>query len=123
MNRERCRVFTTRIVATLLLAILSVYYINSTMFSHTHTIDGATITHSHFYDDSHTEGDDCKHTEGELTLIQHLNNIITLKSDTLYIAEVCFEVEYTIFIPLAVNDVDAVLHSKSAPRAPPQFFV
>lgn len=125
-------------IATILLAIISLYYVNSTMFSHVHVIDGATIIHSHFYGADHiggntcdtsdtgsdtegdtSEGDDSAHTEGELTLIQHLNNIILLKSDITYSAELTPVEENALYIPTSIHLISQGVIGLSSPRAPP----
>lgn len=112
------------VIASVLLVILCVYYINSTMFSHTHTIEGATITHSHFYGEGHDDDTDgCEHTEGELTLIQHLNNIVLLEIESFDIAAVDAECTYNIYVPSSVDVVSEDLCALSSPRAPPRFFV
>ncbi len=112
------------VIAGVLLAILSVYYINSTMFSHTHTIDGATISHSHFYGEGHNDDSEgCKHTEGELTLIQHLNNIVLLEIETFDIEEVDVEHIYNVYVPSAISVANKELCTQTSPRAPPCFFV
>ncbi len=117
------RVDIRGIVAGALLAILSVYYINSTMFSHTHTIEGATIVHSHFYGEGHTDEDsDCNtHTKGELTLIQHLNNIILLEIETIALDQKEVVCIYSIYVPTIEDEVEEELHAQRAPRAPPQY--
>ncbi|MFI3282356.1 MAG: hypothetical protein SNG10_02360 [Rikenellaceae bacterium] len=111
------------IIAGFLLAVISVYYVNSTLFIHTHTIDGATIVHSHFYGAKHTSSEDDGHTKNEITLIQHLNTIITLKGEAITIAECYSSQEYGLYIPTAESAESGDLLDQSAPRAPPYFFV
>ncbi len=123
LHRER----VGRFIASILLAIISLYYVNSTMFSHTHEIDGATIVHSHFYGGDHANGEsngeegDCAHTESELTLIQHLNNIILLRSESLQLTEnLSVECE-SLYIPKSIEVATLDIIGQSSPRAPPIF--
>ncbi len=120
----RVKVNIRGVIAGVLLAILSVYYINSTMFSHVHIIEGATIVHSHFHGEGHDDNSkECGHTQGELTLIQHLNNIVLLELETFDIEEVNTEHIYNVYVPLVICVADEELRSQSSPRAPPRFFV
>ncbi len=75
--------------AGVLLLILSAYYVNSTLFYHSHQIDGETIFHSHLsFDKNHSSSDadgntdsgensesESKHTLQAAKLIAALNNI------------------------------------------------
>lgn len=50
------------------------YYVNTTCFSHTHIINGATITHSHFHKNSHCDTQNGNHTKQNITLIAQISN-------------------------------------------------
>lgn len=117
LHRER----NVRFIASILLAIISLYYVNSTMFSHTHEIEGATIVHSHFYGGDHASDEEggCKHTESELTLIQHLSNIILLKSESIHIVEVISAECRALYIPKSIEVATLDIIGQSSPRAPP----
>ncbi len=57
------------------------HYGNITLFYHTHTVDGITYTHSHFYGFGKTANPAATaHTGNQLQLIQELNQI-TWNSD------------------------------------------
>ncbi|MFI3320385.1 MAG: hypothetical protein SNH01_05885 [Rikenellaceae bacterium] len=89
------------------------------MFGHTHVIEGATITHSHFHGNHHTQNPDGGHTSDELTLIQHLTLTNILSGE-----EICFESvdqsPYTEYYTLVdYKWVEGDRYTFSAPRAPP----
>ncbi len=68
--------FKNLLVGVLLL-ILSAYYVNSSMFYHSHVIKGETIFHSHFYSKSHTtSSEDGGHDLAMAKLIAALDNIV-----------------------------------------------
>ena len=58
-----------RVVSFFFVALFISYYASSTLFSHTHTISGATIFHSHFHTNSHHDTKSDGHTENSITLI------------------------------------------------------
>ncbi|MFI3332003.1 MAG: hypothetical protein SNI51_06150 [Rikenellaceae bacterium] len=58
------------------LLILSLYYVNSSMFYHSHELQGETIFHSHFYSQKHTSQGDGNHSLEVIKLIASLNNIL-----------------------------------------------
>lgn len=67
--------FKNVLVGTLLL-ILSAYYVNSTMFYHSHVVAGHNIYHSHFHTTSHTtSSEDGGHSQDALDLIALLGDI------------------------------------------------
>lgn len=113
----------SNIIASLMLVIISLYYINSTMFSHTHVIEGATIVHSHFYGADHTSdgepSEDAPHSESELTLIQHLNNITLLKSEFIFSLEILSEEGDSLYVPSSIKIASHRAIGLSSPRAPP----
>ncbi len=121
----RCsRVDRTVCLASLMLVIFAVYYANSTMFLHTHSIDGATITHSHMYDSDHTEGDSSGgHTSHDFTLIDHLSNILSLGVEVFHVDLAAS------YFDLYVAGVNSVCYSESdipnvsSPRAPPVYYI
>ncbi len=65
-------------VAGGLLLTFALYFVNISLFSHYHVVDGVTIVHSHFHDDGHTKDplDSTSHTKNELTLIHAISNFI-----------------------------------------------
>ena len=58
-------------LAAILILIFAIYYANISFFYHSHTINGLTISHSHFYGDTHTKSG--THTASELALISVLS--------------------------------------------------
>ncbi len=100
------------------------HYSNITLFYHTHTVDGVTYCHSHFYWLSKTSNPVQLplHTKEQLKLIQDVNNI-TWNSDIEIptIEKPFFTFIQEIFTPTATpNSLGAVLFSSL--RAPPAFF-
>ena len=57
------------IIKVSLAALFAFYYISITFFFHTHTIDGATISHSHIHSNSHHDTKSGNHTEQSIILI------------------------------------------------------
>ncbi|MFR9602314.1 MAG: hypothetical protein SNG02_00400 [Rikenellaceae bacterium] len=100
---------------------MSLYYVNSTMFSHVHVIDGATIIHSHFHGDDHTQSEDGDHTASEITLIQHLNNATIIISETLSLDNIYSVGEYHPFVPSTFEAPEVDPYRNISPRAPPRY--
>ncbi len=122
--RERIDIVRRRgVIASILLAIVSLYYVNSTMFSHIHVIEGATIVHSHFHGDDHTQSEDGGHTASELTLIQHLNNITTLISEDISLREIYSIGEFHPFVPSSFEAPEVDPYRYISPRAPPRYIL
>jgi hypothetical protein len=62
-------------ILSLFLAVLFMsYYASTVFFSHIHIISGATITHSHFHDNSHHDTKSGGHTENCITLIAQISH-------------------------------------------------
>lgn len=118
MSRGIISRYKSCLVGVLLLT-LSAYYINSSMFYHTHEIAGETIFHSHFYSDEHTNSEDGGHTLELAKLIAILGNI-TLEEQNFdsHVAspELCIEREI-----VALNSIDRYHAVELHPslRAPP----
>lgn len=65
-SRNHRRILT----AASLLMLFVTYYVNATMFWHSHIINGVTIVHSHIHGASHTSSSsDGGHPASEITLI------------------------------------------------------
>ncbi len=69
------------VLVGIFLLILSAYYVNSTMFYHSHTVAGQNVYHSHFFGSSHTTSDDGGHTSESLDLIAALSDISLQQQD------------------------------------------
>ena len=63
-----------KILSLFLLALYVSYYASTILFSHTHTISGATIVHSHIHADSHHNSKSGGHTKYEITLIAQISH-------------------------------------------------
>ena len=73
----RLRNQKSRSLATMVfIGILLFNYVNSTMFWHSHIVDGRIIWHSHIYWKSHVTGNsDGGHTAGQLKLLDIVSHI------------------------------------------------
>ena len=63
-----------KILPFIFVALFISYHASITLFSHTHTISGATIMHSHAHTDSHHDSNSGGHTQSEITLIAQISN-------------------------------------------------
>ncbi len=109
------------VIAGLLLAIVSLYYSSSTMFYHVHTVNGVEVVHSHFFGTQHSsKSADGGHSTKELSLIEHLNDIIAIRGEQISAPEHYSEREYNSYVAIC-NDAthDACISLRSS-RAPPQ---
>jgi hypothetical protein len=61
------------IISFSFLVVFINYYSSVTLFSNTHVISGATITHSHVHKDSHHDTKSGGHTEQSITLIAQIS--------------------------------------------------
>ena len=68
-----------RLIAYILCVIFTFYYVDICFFSHSHTINGTTIVHSHIHNKKHAETD--THSDVELKLISSLSAFHTLAAD------------------------------------------
>jgi len=65
-----------KIIKVMVLLLFLGHYGNITLFYHTHTVDGITYTHSHFYGFGKSANPtQLPHTNNQLQLIQELNQI------------------------------------------------
>ena len=108
------------VTTVIFIGILLFNYVNSTMFWHTHIVDGRIVEHSHIYGESHTTGNsDGGHTPGQLKLLDLVSHILC--TDTV-IPDIQIEridiLEYVIFEnPVAEVPASVVFHSSL--RGPP----
>ena len=68
-----------RLIAYILLVVFTFYYVDICFFSHSHTINGTTVVHSHFHNKSHTQTG--THTDNEFKLISSLSSFHTLAAN------------------------------------------
>ncbi|MEA5128398.1 hypothetical protein [Proteiniphilum sp.] len=68
-----------RLIASVLFVVFTFYYVDICFFSHSHTINGTTVVHSHLHNKAHTETG--THSDSELKLISSLSAFHTLAAD------------------------------------------
>lgn len=108
------------LVTMFFIGILLFNYVNSTMFWHSHIVEGGIIWHSHIYWKSHvTDSSDGGHTSGQLKLLDVVSHILC--TDTV-IPDIQFErvdvLEYVIFETPVVGVHSSFIHN-SFLRGPP----
>jgi len=64
-----------KIIALFFIGIYVSFYVNTTLFSHLHTISGKTITHSHMHTDSHHDSKSGGHTAQNVIFIAQLSHL------------------------------------------------
>lgn len=69
--------------AVVFLLLISTYYINNTMFWHSHIVNGVSVTHSHMHQPQHHKSLDGGHTTGQLILINMLQELMLFTGATL----------------------------------------
>lgn len=109
-----------RSVATLLLIIFATYFVNITLFTHHHIVDGVTIVHSHFSTQEHKDdASSHSHTESELTLISTLSQFIAESQSSIQLPNVVVTEHHPILIEVEV--VISSIEQCTLPqlRAPP----
>jgi len=65
---------TKKIASFLFVVLFASYYAGTIFFDHTHLIEGAVITHSHFHKDSHHDTKSGNHTKQSITLIAQFSH-------------------------------------------------
>ena len=65
---------TGKISSLFCVAFFINYYASITMFSHSHNISSATVTHSHAHTDSHHDSKSGGHTQSKITLIVQISH-------------------------------------------------
>jgi hypothetical protein len=73
-----------KIVSLFFVVLFISYYAGTTLFSHTHTISGATIFHSHLHTNSHHDTKSGGHTEQSITLIAQISHFEYIDSSYNY---------------------------------------
>lgn len=68
------------LVAAFLVMLFVAFYVNATMFWHSHIINGVTIVHSHIHGSSHTSSSDGGHSVREITLISMCSSVQMVES-------------------------------------------
>ncbi len=109
---------TRNLIVVILLAIFTAHYTSSTMFGHSHYINGATIVHSHIHNSGHTNNPDA-HTQTELTLIDQLT-LQTLETPDIITIDTPREVSITSEYRAVITDLVILTYNPNLPaRAPP----
>lgn len=107
------------VIAASFMVLFVTYYVNATMFWHSHIINGVTIVHSHIHGAEHTTLPDGGHSSREVTLI-------SLCSALQYLDD-CQAFEYAgpalvllaVFLAVPVCGVFRTVVSLNYLRAPP----
>ncbi len=104
-----------------LLFLFVAYFINISLFSHYHIVDGVTIVHSHFYSGDHAnnQNDSTAHTQNELTLINAISNFIVESPSEPFSLEVVYTFVQTKFIDSNDDIFNVATCSYPPLRAPP----
>ena len=63
-----------KIISFFFIALFISYYVGINFFSHKHTINGATVFHSHLHTQSHHDTKSGGHTQNEITLIAQVSH-------------------------------------------------
>lgn len=63
-------------LAVVFLLLLSTYYVNTTMFWHSHIVDGVSVVHSHMHLQQHHKSLDGGHTVLQISLITLLQEML-----------------------------------------------
>ena len=108
---------TARKILTIIgLLLFSCYYAGTTLFTHTHTVDGKQIVHSHFSlggnGKSHT------HTKAEIQLIATLSSFTAVVVATIALREVDRKLLGTVISPILTRKSTSA-HRCTSLRAPP----
>ncbi len=106
-------------IASLLLLIFCAFYSSSTMFEHKHTINGATIIHSHFYGSHHSDTPDGEHTQSEITLIAYASLQSVVSSDAVSAPAAIFTLLCIFAVARTLNKEHKEEHRLYPSRAPP----
>ena len=67
-----------QLTAGLLFLLFSAFYVKTSLFLHTHIIDGVKVVHSHIHTANHTNSPYDEHTDAEIELIDKLSDYQTL---------------------------------------------
>ena len=85
------------------IALFINYYAGINFFSHTHTINGATIFHSHIHANSHHDTKSGGHTEYSITLIAQISHFEHIDFS-------CYSIPKPLQLPLYENKFVETTH-------------
>jgi hypothetical protein len=94
--------------------------VDITFFQHSHIINGVTIVHSHFHNDTHTQSG--SHGVNELTMISTLSDFQSFQAGLFYIAIGLFVLLGMVGGVIVADRICLRLAFHFSLRAPPCFF-
>ncbi len=108
---------TARKILTIIgLLLFSCYYAGTTFFTHTHSIDGEQIVHSHFSFGG--DGTSHSHTKAEIVLIATLSSFVMVVAAAIALREVDRQLLRVIITPQSTHTISSQRGCASL-RAPP----
>jgi len=112
-----------RIINVFLLALFLCYFGSITLFYHCHTVDGVTIVHSHFYNNSGDTDSNADnnhtHSDSEINLISNLSLFISLIAFTTFIFKCFFSKTFKVYINRCSYHLYRTIILNLSLRAPP----
>ncbi len=109
-----------KILKVMVLLLFIGHYSNITLFYHTHTIDGITYCHSHFYGfDTKEQPVPFSHTSSQLQFIQEINQITWNSEISIAAVETPVYPILSIYCFPDVNQVEDRTIVYTSLRAPP----
>lgn len=109
-----------RIIASLLFVVFTFYYVDICFFSHSHTINGTTVIHSHLHNKSHAQTG--THTDGELKLISSLSAFETLAAEVCTVGSEVLILLQVFILPFFEEKIYSKPAACISLRAPPALF-
>ncbi|MDL2224450.1 hypothetical protein LJB92_03965 [Bacteroidales bacterium OttesenSCG-928-M06] len=106
-----------QILAGILVFLFAFYYVNVSFFYHSHTINGNTISHSHFHNKAHSQAG--THNANEILLISTLSHFQSLQATVCFVAIGLFLLAVTIFRIGSEQKPVSVILTHFNLRAPP----
>ena len=104
-----------RIISFVLLLIIGLYIGGSTLFIHTHTVDGKSIAHSHPFRGAPTSH---SHSATSFDTISRLTNSDYVAVSTISV-ECCITTQTTLYRAIYAEHYDSAERSFCSLRAPP----
>lgn len=106
-------------IAASLMMLFIMYYVNATMFWHSHIINGVTIVHSHIHGSGHSSTPDGGHTDREVTLIS-VCSVIQMLNDCQHYERICSAIVLiAVFLISPTHHVCCPTNISRFLRAPP----
>lgn len=107
------------VIAASLMMLFVTYYVNATMFWHSHIINGVTIVHSHIHGAEHTTLPGGGHSSREVTLISLCSALQYLDDCQAFVYTGPVLVLLAVFLAVPVCSVIRPAVSLNYLRAPP----